>query len=166
MKAFDTDILTEILGGNPAYAERIANVPLDEQSAPIIAIEEILRGQSKPLRLVKMPATHCNGDHKEKGTRITRTQRKATLGRKPAATQLPKSYGLRSPASLTARLRTRLPGGSGTSKGHDACEIVCTGRQSSAGIVRSIDGSWRRGQGPHANAACLDHGKLSCPMGS
>ena len=24
MKAFDTDILTEILAGNPAYAERIA----------------------------------------------------------------------------------------------------------------------------------------------
>jgi hypothetical protein len=30
MKAFDTDVLTEILMGNSAYAERIANVPLDE----------------------------------------------------------------------------------------------------------------------------------------
>src|SRR5438128_10113148 len=33
--------------------------------------------------------------------------------RRPAATQFTKSYGLRSPASLTARLRVRLPGGSG-----------------------------------------------------
>ena len=46
MKAFDTDILTEILAGNPAYAERIANVPLEEQSAPIVAIEEVLRAGS------------------------------------------------------------------------------------------------------------------------
>lgn len=45
MKAFDTDILTELLAGNPAYAERLANVPLVEQSAPIVAVEEILRGR-------------------------------------------------------------------------------------------------------------------------
>jgi len=50
MKAFDTDILTEILAGNPAYAERIANVPLDEQSAPIVAIEEVLRGRLNKIR--------------------------------------------------------------------------------------------------------------------
>jgi tRNA(fMet)-specific endonuclease VapC len=50
MKAFDTDILTEILAGNPAYAERIANVPLEEQSAPIVAIEEILRGRLNAIR--------------------------------------------------------------------------------------------------------------------
>jgi hypothetical protein len=46
MKAFDTEILTEILSGNPAYAERIANVPLDEQVAPIVAVEEIIRGRA------------------------------------------------------------------------------------------------------------------------
>ena len=50
MKAFDTDILTEILAGNPAYAERIANVPLEEQSAPLVAIEEILRGRLNAIR--------------------------------------------------------------------------------------------------------------------
>src|SRR5437660_492415 len=50
MKAFDTDILTEILAGNPAYAERIANVPLEEQSAPIVAVEEILRGRLNSIR--------------------------------------------------------------------------------------------------------------------
>jgi hypothetical protein len=35
MKAFDTDVLTEILAGNPAYAEQIANVPPAEQAVPM-----------------------------------------------------------------------------------------------------------------------------------
>lgn len=50
MKAFETDVLTEILAGNPAYAERIANVPLEEQSAPLVAIEEVLRGRLNVIR--------------------------------------------------------------------------------------------------------------------
>src|SRR3984957_19353979 len=50
MKAFDTDILTETLAGNPAYAERIANGPLEEQSAPLVAIEEVLRGRLNVIR--------------------------------------------------------------------------------------------------------------------
>jgi tRNA(fMet)-specific endonuclease VapC len=50
MKAFDTDILTEILAGNPAYAERIARVPVDEQAAPIVAVEEIIRGRLNTIR--------------------------------------------------------------------------------------------------------------------
>lgn len=50
MKAFDTDLLTEILAGNPAYAERIAQVPVAEQAAPIVAIEEIIRGRLNMIR--------------------------------------------------------------------------------------------------------------------
>jgi tRNA(fMet)-specific endonuclease VapC len=50
MKAFDTDIVTEILTGNPAYAERINQVPLAEQTVPIVAIEEILRGRLNAIR--------------------------------------------------------------------------------------------------------------------
>jgi tRNA(fMet)-specific endonuclease VapC len=50
MKAFDTDILTEILAGNPAYAERIADVPLAEQAVPIVAVEEIIRGRLNAIR--------------------------------------------------------------------------------------------------------------------
>lgn len=50
MKAFDTDILTEILAGNPAYAERIARVPVAEQAVPIVVIEEILRGRLNVIR--------------------------------------------------------------------------------------------------------------------
>src|SRR6478735_5517215 len=50
MKAFDTDILTEILAGNPVYAERLANVPPGEQVVPIIVIEEIVRGRLNVIR--------------------------------------------------------------------------------------------------------------------
>jgi len=50
MKAFDTDILTEILAGNPAYAERIAQVPVAEQAVPIVAFEEIIRGRLNVIR--------------------------------------------------------------------------------------------------------------------
>lgn len=50
MKAFDTDMLTEILAGNPAYVQRISGVPLEEQSVPIIAVEEILRGRLNIIR--------------------------------------------------------------------------------------------------------------------
>ena len=53
MKAFDTDILTEILAGNPAYAERIAKVPLAEQAAAIVAVEEIVRGRLNTIRQVE-----------------------------------------------------------------------------------------------------------------
>jgi tRNA(fMet)-specific endonuclease VapC len=50
MNAFDTDLLTEILAGNSAYAERIAGVPVAEQAAPIVAIEEIIRGRLNTIR--------------------------------------------------------------------------------------------------------------------
>src|SRR5258708_32439761 len=50
MKAFDTDILTEILAGNPVYAERIANVPIDEQAVQIVVVEEIIRGRLNTIR--------------------------------------------------------------------------------------------------------------------
>ena len=50
MKAFDTDILTEILSGNPAYTERIANVPPDEQAAPIVVVVELIRGRFNIIR--------------------------------------------------------------------------------------------------------------------
>jgi len=43
MKAFDTDILTDILGANPAYTERLTPVPVDEQAVPNVVIEEIIR---------------------------------------------------------------------------------------------------------------------------
>jgi tRNA(fMet)-specific endonuclease VapC len=50
MKAFDTDILTQILRGNPVYAERVALIPVAEQALPIVAVEEVLRGRFNTIR--------------------------------------------------------------------------------------------------------------------
>ena len=50
MKAFDTDILTQILRGNPASAERVAQIPVAEQALPIVVAEEILRGRFNTIR--------------------------------------------------------------------------------------------------------------------
>jgi tRNA(fMet)-specific endonuclease VapC len=50
MKAFDTDIVTEILAGNPAYAAQIARVPVPEQAVPIVVVEEIIRGRLNSIR--------------------------------------------------------------------------------------------------------------------
>lgn len=50
MKAFDTDILTELLLGEPEYIERAAKIPLEEQAVPIIVIEEIIRGRFNVIR--------------------------------------------------------------------------------------------------------------------
>jgi tRNA(fMet)-specific endonuclease VapC len=50
MIAFDTDILTEILLGNPAITERVKSIPANEQAVPIIVIEEILRGRMNTIR--------------------------------------------------------------------------------------------------------------------
>jgi len=50
MKAFDTDIFTEILSGNAVLVQRTATIPTLEQAVPIIVIEEILRGRLAAIR--------------------------------------------------------------------------------------------------------------------
>ena len=50
MKAFDTDVLTQILFGNAEYVNRAAAIPPHEQAVPIVAIEEILRGRLNVIR--------------------------------------------------------------------------------------------------------------------
>lgn len=50
MKAFDTDVLTEILAGNAAFVRRAAAIPEDERNVPVIVVEEILRGRLHAIR--------------------------------------------------------------------------------------------------------------------
>src|ERR1041385_2727493 len=50
MKAFDTDVLTEVLAGNVAFAARVSAIPLEEQIVPVVAVEEILRGRLHAIR--------------------------------------------------------------------------------------------------------------------
>jgi hypothetical protein len=45
MIAFDTEVLTEVLLGDAAYAARAAAIPLHEQAVPVIVSEEIMRGR-------------------------------------------------------------------------------------------------------------------------
>jgi tRNA(fMet)-specific endonuclease VapC len=50
MKAFDTDILTEILARNAKYITLLADIPLDQQAVPIIVVDEILSGRLVEVR--------------------------------------------------------------------------------------------------------------------
>lgn len=63
MRVFDTDILTEILSGNPLYAERIANVPPEDQAASIVAIEEIIRGRLNVIRQAEAGKARITVEH-------------------------------------------------------------------------------------------------------
>jgi tRNA(fMet)-specific endonuclease VapC len=48
--AFDTDVLTEVLLGNPRYVARAAAIPMHEQAVPVIVLEEIMRGRLNIIR--------------------------------------------------------------------------------------------------------------------
>jgi tRNA(fMet)-specific endonuclease VapC len=50
MMAFDTDVLTEILLGDPTYVARAATIPPHEQAVPVIVVEEIMRGRLQVIR--------------------------------------------------------------------------------------------------------------------
>src|SRR5262245_31168591 len=50
MKAFDTDVLTELLLGNVEYGQRASLIPPDQQSVPILVVEEIIRGRLNVIR--------------------------------------------------------------------------------------------------------------------
>ena len=50
MIAFDTDVLTAILLGNPALVQRAAAFEVREQAVPVIVIEEIMRGRLNVIR--------------------------------------------------------------------------------------------------------------------
>jgi tRNA(fMet)-specific endonuclease VapC len=50
MIAFDTDVLTEILLGDPAFVARAATIPPHEQAVPVVVIEEIMRGRLQVIR--------------------------------------------------------------------------------------------------------------------
>ena len=50
MIAFDSDVLTGILAGNVELVERAKRIPKDEQSVPIIVVEEMVRGRLSIIR--------------------------------------------------------------------------------------------------------------------
>jgi tRNA(fMet)-specific endonuclease VapC len=50
MIAFDTDVLTEILLGEPTFVARAATIPPHEQTVPVVVIEEMMRGRLQVIR--------------------------------------------------------------------------------------------------------------------
>ena len=50
MKAFDTNVLTEILMGNDAFVQRAAAIPVNQQALQIVVAEEIIRGRLNVIR--------------------------------------------------------------------------------------------------------------------
>jgi tRNA(fMet)-specific endonuclease VapC len=50
MKASDTDVLTEVLLGDPTYVARAAIIPPHEQAVPVVVVEELLRGRLHVIR--------------------------------------------------------------------------------------------------------------------
>ena len=63
MIAFDTDVLTAILLGNPALVERAAAIPVREQAVPVIVIEEIMRGRLNVIRQAEAGRANVNIAH-------------------------------------------------------------------------------------------------------
>jgi hypothetical protein len=50
MIAFDADALTEILAGDATCTQRAALIPIQEQTVPIVVVEEIIRGRLNSIR--------------------------------------------------------------------------------------------------------------------
>jgi hypothetical protein len=50
MNAFDADVFTLILQGDASCVHKASMIPIAEQSAPIVVIEEIRRGRLNAIR--------------------------------------------------------------------------------------------------------------------
>lgn len=50
MTAFDTDILSELIAGTPAYTARASKIPAADQRVPTVAASENLRGWLNAIR--------------------------------------------------------------------------------------------------------------------
>jgi tRNA(fMet)-specific endonuclease VapC len=50
LTALDTDVFTEVLHGNTAFVARLLQIPIAEQSLPIVVVEEMIRGRFNVIR--------------------------------------------------------------------------------------------------------------------
>ena len=50
MIAFDTDVLSHLLIGNPRFVARAASIPHSEQCVPIVVVAEAMRGRLHSIR--------------------------------------------------------------------------------------------------------------------
>ena len=71
MKAFDTDILSLVLRGDPACIFKAATIPEAEQGVPIVTAEEVLRGRLDAIRRAQAGKSNLSVD--EAYRRLERT---------------------------------------------------------------------------------------------
>ncbi len=50
MKAFDSDVLSDLLRGRADYWARLIAIPFLEQSVPVVVVEEVIRGRLDVIR--------------------------------------------------------------------------------------------------------------------
>jgi len=60
MKAFDTDVLTEVLLGSEAFVQRAEGIPPDQQAVPILVVEEMIRGRLNVIRQAEAGKARIN----------------------------------------------------------------------------------------------------------
>src|SRR5690349_18332616 len=48
--AFDTDIFTDVMYGDPRLTSRLAAIPVAEQTLAVVVIEEVIRGRFNAIR--------------------------------------------------------------------------------------------------------------------
>ncbi len=57
MIAFDTDVLSQILVGDPRATERASSIPREDQCIPVVVAEEIVRGRLNVIRTAEAKKT-------------------------------------------------------------------------------------------------------------
>ena len=62
MKAFDTDVFSEILLGNAAFVSLLSSIPADQQAIPVIVAEEVLRGRLNVIRQAEAAKSRISVD--------------------------------------------------------------------------------------------------------
>lgn len=63
MTAYDTDVLTELVAGNPAYLARASAIPRADQAVPVVVAGEALRGRLAAVRAAEAAKGRTTLEH-------------------------------------------------------------------------------------------------------
>ncbi len=63
MTAYDTDVLTELVAGNPAYLARASAIPRADQAVPVVVAGEVLRGRLAAVRAAEAGKVRTTLEH-------------------------------------------------------------------------------------------------------
>ena len=60
MKALDTDVLSLVLQGEPAYVQKLSAIPPADRSIPIVVADQLLRGRLNLIRQAEAGKTQAS----------------------------------------------------------------------------------------------------------